>query len=313
MYVVLDGFDLGVGMLLLTARSVKDRELMILSIAPVWDGNETWLVLIGAGLLGGFPAAYGIALPAFYLPLILMLLCLALRGTAFEFRFQSSKPRLWDLSFSIGSWGAALCQGLIIGALLQGIRVRDWSFAGSALDCLRPFGILTGFTVALAYAALGATWLILRSADPLNQFSRHSARIAGPTFTLAAILTVASARTLAPGLVAHSDHWNTPLLAVLVTLLVALAAGLYRSSSRKSEWAPFAWMIASVMAIELAVVYTVWPYIIPYQVTFREAASAERSQVVLLIGALLILPCVLGYSAYSYFVFRGKITPESHD
>jgi len=313
MYVVLDGFDLGVGMLLLTARNEKDRELMILSIAPVWDGNETWLVLIGAGLLGGFPAAYGIALPAFYLPLIVMLLCLALRGTAFEFRFQSSRPRLWDLSFSIGSWGAALCQGLIIGAILQGVRVRASTFAGSVFDCLRPFGILTGLTVAIAYAALGATWLVLRTTGPLNRLSRQRARIAGATFALAAILTVASARTLAPNLVAHSRHWNAVLLAVFVTLLSAMAAGLYRSLSRTLEWAPFAWVIASVMVVEHAFVYTVWPYLIPYEVTFRKAASAERSQLVLLLGALLILPCVLGYSAYSYFVFRGKVTPEKHE
>ena len=140
MYVILDGFDLGVGMLLLTVGNESDRDIMVRSIAPVWDGNETWLVLVGAGLLGGFPSAYGIALPAFYLPLIVMLLSLALRGTAFEFRFQTRRRRwIWDAAFSAGSWGAALCQGLIVGALLTGVRVRDSSFAGSALDCLRSF------------------------------------------------------------------------------------------------------------------------------------------------------------------------------
>src|ERR1700689_951197 len=130
MYVILDGFDLGVGMLLLTMGNESDRDIMVRSIAPVWDGNETWLVLVGAGLLGGFPVAYGIALPAFYLPLIVMLLCLALRGTAFEFRFQSERPRRWDVAFAARSWGAALCQGLIVGALLTGVRVRDRTFAG---------------------------------------------------------------------------------------------------------------------------------------------------------------------------------------
>jgi cytochrome d ubiquinol oxidase subunit II len=173
MYVILDGFDLGVGMLLLTVGNESDRDIMIRSIAPVWDGNETWLVLVGAGLLGGFPSAYGIALPAFYLPLVVMLLSLALRGAAFEFRFQTRRWRwIWDAAFSAGSWGAALCQGLIVGALLTGVRVRDSGFAGSALDCLRSFGLLTALTVASAYMVLGATWLMFRTTGTLADASR---------------------------------------------------------------------------------------------------------------------------------------------
>lgn len=313
MYVLLDGFDLGVGMLLLSARSEVDRELMIRSIAPVWDGNETWLVLVGAGLLGGFPAAYGIALPAFYLPLILMLLCLALRGTAFEFRFQSGRPRLWDLAFSVGSWGAALCQGLIIGALLQGVRVRGMTFAGATLDCLRPFGVLTGITVALAYCTLGSTWLIMRTSGPLNHLSRARARIAVAAFVLAILLVVASARSLAPELIAHASRWSALRAAIFIAVLVAVTAVLYRSLRQQSEWAPFASAVTSVMIVTLAFVYTVWPYLIPYELNFRDAASPERSQIVLLCGALFILPIVLAYSAYSYFLFRGKVTPEADE
>lgn len=313
MYVLLDGFDLGVGMLLLSSRSEADRELMIRSIAPVWDGNETWLVLVGAGLLGGFPAAYGIALPAFYLPLILMLLCLAFRGTAFEFRFQSGRPWLWDVAFSIGSWGAALCQGVIIGALLKGVRVRGMTFAGTTLDCLRPFGILTGIAVALAYSTLGSTWLIWRTSGSLNSLSRRRARIAAISFVSAVLLVVLSARWLAPELIAHASRWSAFRVAVFIALLVAITAVLYRSLSQRSEWAPFACAVTAVMIVTLAFVYTVWPYLIPYQVDFRDAASAERSQIVLLCGALFILPFVLAYSAYSYFLFRGKVTPEAHE
>jgi len=309
MYVILDGFDLGVGMLLLTARSEKDRELMVRSIAPVWDGNETWLVLVGVGLLGGFPAAYGIALPAFYLPLIVMLLCLAFRGTAFEFRFQSERPWIWDVAFSVGSWGAALCQGLIVGALLTGIRVRDLTFAGSPLDCLRPFAVLTALLVAFTYATLGATWLIFRTTGALSTFCRVCARVAGAALALSALLGVLAAPWLAPELTAHA-HWSPAGVALAAVIWIGVAAVMLWSLSRPSDIAPFACAIILALFVVIAFVSTVWPYLIPYELSFRQAASVERSQLALLIGAFLILPFVLAYSAYAYFVFRGKVAPE---
>jgi cytochrome bd ubiquinol oxidase subunit II len=314
MYVILDGFDLGVGMLLLTMDNESDRDIMVRSIAPVWDGNETWLVLVGAGLLGGFPSAYGIALPAFYLPLIVMLLSLALRGTAFEFRFQTRLRRwIWDAAFSAGSWGAALCQGLIVGALLTGVRVRDSSFAGSALDCLRPFGLLTALTVASAYMVLGATWLMIRTTGTLADASRARARAAGLGVILAVLAVVGSAPRLAPQVMAKAAIWNPVSVTLFVAGVVGICTLLQHSLGRASDRIPFAWAMILVLLVEVAFVSTVWPFIIPYELDFWHAASAERSQMMLLAGAVAILPFVLAYSAYSYFVFRGKVAPEPEE
>jgi cytochrome d ubiquinol oxidase subunit II len=313
MYVILDGFDLGVGMLLLTVGNESDRDTMVRSIAPVWDGNETWLVLVGAGLLGGFPSAYGIALPAFYLPLIVMLLSLALRGTAFEFRFQTRRRWIWDAAFSAGSWGAALCQGLIVGALLSGVRVRDSSFAGSALDCLRPFGLLTALTVASAYMVLGATWLMFRTTGTLAHASRVRARAAGLGVILAVLAVVGSAPRLAPQVMAKAAIWNPVSVILFVAGFVGICTLLQNSLGRASDRFPFACALLLVLLVEGAFVSTVWPFIIPYELDFWHAASAERSQLVLLVGAVVILPVVLAYSAYSYFVFRGKVAPEPEE
>lgn len=312
MYAILDGFDLGVGMLLLSVRREEDRDILIRSIAPVWDGNETWLVLVGAGLLGGFPAAYGIHLPAFYLPLIVMLLCLALRGTAFEFRFQVSSRRrwAWDLAFSVGSWGAALCQGIVIGACLQGVAVRDFTFTGSPLDAFSLLSLLTGLAVAGCYLTLGSTWLILRTQPHLA--AQFRSRSVAAIFFLAATLALLFVLLprFAPQAVALAPLASTIPFFAYLALLVGTATLLLRSLRTTAEAQPFALAIAFTLLVESGFVTTVWPYLIPYQLTLWQAASAERSQLVLFLGALIVLPFVIAYSAYSYFVFRGKVAPE---
>lgn len=297
-YLVLDGFDLGVGILLLGTSDAIERDQMVHSIAPVWDGNETWLVLVGAGALGGFPMVYGILLPAFYLPLLPMLMALAFRGVSFEFRFQSARFRpFWDVTFCVGSLIAAFCQGVCIGALTQGVSVANGAFAGNTLDFLSPFSVTVGFLFIGGYVHLGALWLDLKTEGILQARARRLAR-----FALAAVVFLVAILT-----------WLQPFPNSLwsVGVLIAWAMGatwLWKYIGTGREKLSFAIAAAMLVALVLKNVTHWWPFIVPPSVTIWQAAAPPGSQLFLLIGAILLIPVILTYTAYSYRVFKGKVS-----
>jgi cytochrome d ubiquinol oxidase subunit II len=308
-YVVMDGFDLGIGILFPAFEPGEERDQAMNSIAPVWDGNETWLVLGGGGLLAVFPLAYGIILPATYPLMIAMLLGLVFRGVAFEFRWRDPSHRaFWDAAFTAGSYAATLAQGITLGALLQGIAVVDGRYAGGWLDWLSPFSLLTGISLVFGYAMLGATWLIWKTE---GRAQRHAYRLAGRygALTLAAIALV----SLATPFLEH-DYWRRwfdmphVLLTAQVPILVIVGGVLYfRSLARGHERAPF--LIAlGLFALSFAGLgISMFPDIVPGAVTIHDAAAPDRSLEFVLVGAVFIVPLILIYTAWSYWVFRGKV------
>jgi cytochrome d ubiquinol oxidase subunit II len=308
MYVMLDGFDLGVGALLLAQRDQRVRNRMVDAIAPTWDGNETWLVMAALTLLAGFPRAYGILVPAFYIPVILMLLSLGLRGVSFEFRHNSATlRRRWDAVFAGGSLVAALAQGFIVGGLIQGVDTDLDSFGGSPLDTFSPFCLLTGVTVLTGYATLGVGWLRLKGEDATRAFARRYQRWLPLAFLGLTIITGAIAATLQPHLaVSWRDHRIAFAFGLLVFTGCALGivwlAGRDDADDRIGFGLALAMMLTGVAAIGLSF----FPYVIPFRVTLWEAASPKATQAFLLAGALVTTPVVLIYSAYAYRVFRGR-------
>jgi cytochrome d ubiquinol oxidase subunit II len=309
LYVVLDGFDLGVGALLLVQSDEKLRDRMVDSITPTWDGNETWLIMAGVALLAAFPIAYGILLPAFYLPLIAMLLALGLRGVSFEFRYQAaSSRRAWDVAFGFGSIIAALMQGFIVGGLIQGVAVDDERFSGSVFDVFQPFSLLVAVAVLAGYMVLGGGWLHLKATRNLQGFADRSLRRTTPVFVGLAIATCAAASFVQPGV---SDAWTThPVVLGLIALLfLSAAAALMGAIGGPLALRPF---LLGLVLFALGVAglgVTIFPDIVPFRLTLWQAASASLSHVFLLIGAAVVTPIVLAYSAFAYRVFRGK-TPE---
>jgi cytochrome d ubiquinol oxidase subunit II len=313
LYVILDGFDLGIGVLFFTGATEEERDHMMNSIAPYWDGNETWLVLGGGGLLAAFPLAYGIIMPALYIPVLLMLLALIFRGVAFEFRF-ASKPRhaKWEYAFVIGSTLAAFCQGLILGGFLLEITVSNRAFSGSVLDWLRPFPVICGLGLIAGYALLGAGWLMIKTEGEVAARARRHAFYA-LIATLVFILVVSLWTPLASPRIAERWFdpgrfiylWPVPVL----TALIALAAwfGLRKGSGVQT----FLSSIALFLLCFAGLAISTFPYLVPPSVTIWEAAAPPESQIFLLIGALLFLPLVLAYTAFVYWTFRGKIVPGS--
>ena len=312
MYVIMDGFDLGIGMLFPWFPSREDRDVMMNSVAPVWDGNETWLVLGGAGLLAAFPLAYSVILSALYLPLMLMLTGLIFRGVAFEFRFKSiaGKRRLWDHSFALGSFAAAFFQGVTLGAFLDGIAVRDGRFAGGVLDWLAPFPLFTGFGLVVAYMLLGSTWLVMKTGGQLQEQMRERTR--HWVWALLAVLVVISVWTPLQHPAIAARWFSLPNLFFLapVPLLVAVCMGLLlRSLQRGGELAPFLLTLALVFLGYSGLGISLWPNVIPPSISIWEAAGPPQSLGFTLVGALLIIPIILVYTAFSYWVFRGKVDP----
>ncbi|MFC5422849.1 cytochrome d ubiquinol oxidase subunit II [Bosea eneae] len=310
LYVLLDGFDLGVGALLLLPRDEALRDHMVDAIAPTWDGNETWLIMAGVTLLAAFPIAYGILLPAFYLPLIAMLLALGLRGVSFEFRQHttSARPR-WDAIFCGGSVVAALCQGAIVGGLIQGIAVEGEAFAGRPLDFATPFALLTALTLLAGYASLGAGWLRLKGQPPARLLSR---RLAWFPLVFAALggLTCVSAAAVQPRVAAAWSVQPLPLAFVSVTFLV-LAVWLHRRlSSEGHDAAPFVIGVAMFGCGVAGLGLAIFPDVVPFRLSLWDAASGTASHAFLLIGAAVVTPIVLAYSAFAYWVFRGR-TPDA--
>ena len=313
-YVVMDGFDLGIGILFPTIAVGPERDSAMNSIAPVWDGNETWLVLGGGGLFAAFPLAYAIILPAVYPPLIVMLLGLVFRGVAFEYRWRDTRHRgFWDWAFSVGSFAAAFSQGVILGAVLQGITVSGRAYGGGWLDWLSPFSVLTGVSTVAAYALLGATWLIWRTEGPAQA---HARRLSWWAFgaTLLAIGAV-SLMTLTLKTDYFSKWFGYPQ--VLATALVpiatgAIALGMVRSLRHDGEGRPFLLALALFALTFAGLGVSLFPWIVPEALTIWDAAAPESSQIFMGVGALVMMPIILAYTAYAYWVFRGKTGHEGY-
>ncbi|MBK3510898.1 cytochrome d ubiquinol oxidase subunit II [Pseudomonas sp. MF6747] len=310
MYVVMDGFDLGVGLLFLAIKDKEERDVMMNTVAPVWDGNETWLVLGGAGLFGAFPLAYSVILSALYLPLIIMLLGLIFRGVAFEFRFKASERNRhwWDKAFVGGSIVATFSQGVALGAFLDGIPVVNNAYAGGSLDWLRPFPLFCGFALLIAYAQLGSTWLIMKTEGRLQEdmyrFSSY--------FIYALLFVIAVISIWTP--LAHPEiaqRWFTMpnllyFLPVPLLLLFCFIATLITLAHRATA-SPFLLTLLVIFLGYSGLGISIWPNIVPPSISMWQAASPVASQLFALIGALFTLPFILVYTAWSYYVFRGKV------
>ncbi|MNZ53391.1 Cytochrome bd-I ubiquinol oxidase subunit 2 [compost metagenome] len=313
MYVVMDGFDLGIGMLFPFVKGEHDRDVMMNTVAPVWDGNETWLVLGGAGLFGAFPMAYSVVLEALYLPLILMLIGLIFRGVAFEFRFKAKddKRHIWDKAFIGGSLVATFFQGVALGAFIEGFKVVDRHYAGGTLDWLTPFSLFSGLGLIVAYTLLGCTWLIMKTEGPL-QAQMHKL---GRPLALVLLVVIGIVSLWTP--IAYpqiADRWFSmpnliwfmpvPLL-VLVTFY-----GLFKAVARSANYTPFLLTLVLIFLGYSGLGISLWPYIIPPSISIWDAAAPPQSQGFMLVGTLFILPFILGYTFWSYYVFRGKVTHE---
>jgi cytochrome bd ubiquinol oxidase subunit II len=306
-YVVLDGYDLGVGILFGTTRSELHRVTMMNAIAPFWDGNETWLVLIGAGLFATFPMVYAIFLPAFYLPIALMLLGLIFRGVAFEFRLRSERMRpVWDWGFFLGSLTAAFVQGAAIGTMVQELPVVDGRYAGGAFEWVTPFSMLCGAGLVLGYALLGAAWLVLKTEGDLRDWAyrRLAWLLAGVVVVLVAVFAFALATQLRV-----LDRWlDDPRFVVLQLLGVVAIIGLLIGVLRRRDGVPFAAAILLVASAFLRLGVSFWPYMIPYTVTVQQAAAPVQSLEFMFWGAgVVVFPVVLFYTCIVYWIFRGKV------
>lgn len=314
MYVVLDGFDLGIGILFPTFTVGHDRDTAMNSIAPLWDGNETWLVMGGGGLLAAFPLAYSVILSSLYAPIIALLLALVFRGVAFEFRWRDAAHRgFWDMAFAGGSLVAALAQGVVLGALLQGVEVRDRAYAGGWWDWLTPFSLLTGISVTIAYSLLGSTWLVMKTEASLQRQARIMAWWLGGA-TLASIVVVSIATLFLSGdyftrwLRFPDIFWVAP-----VPVLVGLASLAFARSLRVGqERAPFLLTLFVFLLCFVGLGISIFPYVIPGAVTIWQAATERSSQVFMLAGTAIVMPLILGYTAWSYWVFRGKASTDGY-
>jgi len=310
MYVLMDGFDLGVGILFPFAPDEESRDIMMNSVAPVWDGNETWLVLGGAGLLAAFPLVYSILLPALYIGVFLLLAGLIFRGVAFEFRFKARSSRyLWNWAFAGGSTLAAFAQGAVVGAYVQGFETADKVYVGGALDWLTPFTVLTGLGLLAGYALLGSTWLILKTQGLLQDWAY---KISTPL--LAAVLVIFGIISLWTPFVEEAvrERWfsNLTMIWILPALVLLCAVQIYRSVRNRKEGTPFVATIGLFIFTYLALLASRWPYVVPPSYTLYDAASAPESQLFLLIGVLFVVPVVLAYTAWTYWVFRGKVRAD---
>jgi cytochrome d ubiquinol oxidase subunit II len=314
MYVVMDGFDLGIGILFPLFRVGAERDMAMNSIAPVWDGNETWLVLGGGGLMAAFPLAYAIILPALYAPIIAMLLGLVFRGVAFEFRWRDPRHRArWDAGFFAGSVVATFAQGVTLGALLQGIKVSGRAYAGGYWDWLTPFSVLTGVSLLAGYALLGAGWLIWKTSGAAQADARRFAR----PLCLAMLFAIALVSAATPFLETqyYRAWFSWPGILATAPIPFAVAAIgilLYRRIGRGSDHSPFL-LTLCLFGLSLAgLAISMWPDLIPGRVSIWAAAAPRSSQVFMLAGASLLVPIILAYTGWAYWVFRGKVAEEGY-
>jgi len=319
LYVMLDGFDLGIGILFPFAGSRSERDVMMASVAPVWDGNETWLVLGGGGLFAAFPFAFAAIMPALYIPILIMLLALILRGVAFEFRLHGrarGKP-FWTAAFTVGSLAATVAQGLVLGGFIQGVTLRDGRFAGGPFDWLTPYTLLVAAGLVAGYALLGAAWLIWRTEDELHGRARRWAWL-----SLAAVAVLLAAVSLATlyihPRVALRWGWEdgrfdlarlAPLLPVPLLGLAGLALAALGLRRGSHGW-PFAGAVLMFLSGYLGLAAGFFPNIVPYAMTFRQAANPDNTLGLLLVGAAILLPAIVGYSLWVYWIFRGKVSAD---
>ena len=313
MYVLMDGFVLGIGILFRFAPHEHDQDVMMNSVAPIWDANETWLVLGGAGLFAAFPLAYSVILPALYLPLIAMLIALVFRGVAFEFRFKAEKSRyLWNIAFNLGSMIATFAQGVALGAFVQGFEVVNRQYAGATFDWLTPFSLVTGVALMAGYALLGSTWLIMKTEGELQDWAYR--------LTVRLLIAVVAAIILISVWVPFLDtdignRWfswpNIIFLSPVPILVGAMAVGLLRAVDQRETYLPFILAMGLFLLGYAGLAISIWPNIIPPDISIWEAASPPESQIFLLVGVIFLIPIILGYTAYSYWVFRGKVKQDA--
>jgi cytochrome d ubiquinol oxidase subunit II len=314
LYVLLDGFDLGVGILFPFAPSEQCRDRMMNSIAPFWDGNETWLVLSGGGLFAAFPLAYAVLMPALYIPILFMLLGLIFRGVAFEFRFKAAKSRrIWDYAFHFGSLAATFMQGMILGAFVQGVEVKGRSFAGGSFDWLNAYSVMTGMALVFGYALLGATWLVMKTDGITQDWARKCA-----SYVLGYVglfLGVVSISMPMMNTSVKAMWFNLPNFFYLLPIPLATAGFfimIWRDLHRGGEYRPFLLSIGVFLTGYMGLGISLWPWLVPFQITFRQAAAAAPSQSLLLVGTVIMLPVVLTYTAFCYYLFRGKASHEGY-
>jgi len=312
-YVLLDGFDLGVGMLYGLAKDRPSRILMMNSIAPVWDGNETWLVLGSVGLLAAFPLAFAILMPALYFPILAMLLALIFRGVAFEFHYRdAAHATFWDYAFSLGSLIATFAQGIVLGAFIQGFAVEGRNFVGSSWDCITAFSLFTGLALVFGYGLLGAGWLILKTEGVLQKRIRVQGR-----YCFFAVMIAIVAVSIWTPLVDSTikERWfawpNSLYLSPVPIITGLIALFEWRAlSDNHSEMAPFIGAVGLFLMSYVGITISLFPMIIPHHFNLWEAASAPETQAFLIVGTLFLLPIILMYSAWSYWVFRGKVRSD---
>jgi len=307
MYVLMDGFDLGQGILFPFAPDEDARDVMMNSVAPVWDGNETWLVLGGAGLLAAFPLVYSVFLPALYIGVFLMLAGLIFRGVAFEFRFKANTSRyLWNWAFAGGSIVAAFAQGAVVGTYIQGFETENMRYVGGALDWLTPFTVLTGVGLLLGYALLGSTWLIMKSEGYIQDWAyKITPRLLFGVLVVFGLIGIWS--PFIDDMI--RERWFSGISIIWVIPLVTLifAGWILRAVAKRQEGLPFVATVGLFVSTFVSLLVSKWPYMVPPNYTFWDAASAHESQLFLLLGLLFVVPFVLMYTAWTYWVFRGKV------
>jgi cytochrome d ubiquinol oxidase subunit II len=311
-YVILDGFDLGIGILFPFVTQTSDRDLMMNSVAPVWDGNETWLVLGGGGLFAVFPLAYAVILPALYMPITLMLLALVFRGVAFEYRWRTVGWKwVWDIAFAGGSVIAAAMQGITLGALVQGIAISDRAYSGGWWDWLSPFSVLVGVAVVIGYGLLGATWLIMKTSGALQDEMRRYARLTAMGTLLLILLVSVLTPFQDPVYFTRWFAWPTALLSLIMPVLVLFAGrGLFKGLDNKDEASPFIYSLCLFILCFIGIGVSFYPYMVPPSLTIWDVAAPDSSLRFTLIGTVILVPIILMYTAYAYWVFRGKVDPE---
>ncbi|CAN5453423.1 cytochrome d ubiquinol oxidase subunit II [soil metagenome] len=308
-YVVLDGFDLGLGMLFPLFPEKQDRDVIMNTVAPVWDGNETWLVLGGGGLMAAFPLAYAVLMPALYTPIIIMLLGLVFRGVAFEFRWRTTRQRnLWDIAFAGGSLLATMAQGIALGAILQGVTVSDRHYGGGWWDWLTPFSILTGLALVTGYALLGATWLVMKTEGEL----RNRAYRLSWWLLFAILIAIGLVSIATPFLdVEYARRWfawpNVLFAAPVPIAVAAVTALLLRSLAKNQDYRPFFLSLVLFALCYAGLGISMWPYIVPRSITIWQAAAPDSSLIFMSYGFAVLVPIILAYTAWAYYVFRGKV------
>jgi cytochrome d ubiquinol oxidase subunit II len=313
-YVVMDGFDLGIGILFPTFKPGRERDRAMNSIAPVWDGNETWLVLGGGGLFAAFPLAYAVILPATYPLIIAMLLGLVFRGVAFEYRWRDpGHQAFWDKAFTGGSLVAALAQGMTLGALLQGIEVEGRAYAGSWWDWLTPYTLLTGLGTVAGYALLGSTWLIWKLDGAEQDHARKLAIWAGgATIVLMGAVSLyniaLNEEYASHWLSAPQIYWVAPVPIVTAVVSLSLLHSILKARNSKPFWLAIALFFLGMSGLGV----TIWPYVVPPGVTIWDAAAPERSQIFMLVGVAITMPLIIAYTVWAYWVFRGKVADEGY-